>query len=236
MRIAILETGAPPEPLDAQYGRYGAMFEAMFDGAGAPIMADTLSVFEGAAPPDPSAYDGYLITGSPAGAYESHEWIPPLERFIREAAALGKPTVGICFGHQVMAQAFGGAVEKSEKGWGAGVHVYEVLDTPEWMNGAPERFACAVSHQDQVVRPPEGARRIAGSNFCLFGALEYAQGPAVSFQMHPEFEHAFAADLLSMREDRIPGDVARLAHETLKRGSDRDAMARWIATFLSDAR
>ena len=56
--------------------------------------------------------DGWLITGSRHGAYEDHPWIPPLEEFIRDAYAAQVPLVGICFGHQIIAQAMGGKVEK----------------------------------------------------------------------------------------------------------------------------
>ncbi|MEM9988211.1 MAG: gamma-glutamyl-gamma-aminobutyrate hydrolase family protein, partial [Pseudomonadota bacterium] len=67
-----------------------------------------------------------MITGSPAGVYEDHPWIAPLEDSIREWTWQNHPVVGICFGHQIMAQALGGMVQKSDRGWGVGLHTYNM--------------------------------------------------------------------------------------------------------------
>lgn len=236
MKLAILETGLPPEGLDAEHGSYPDMFRAML----APLMPglETVDyrVCDGAGLPRPDDFDGFLVTGSPAGVYEDHDWIAPLEDFIRAVHAAKRPMVGICFGHQVIASALGGRVEKSTKGWGAGVHTYEVVGEAVFMAAdRPARLACAVSHQDQVVEPPAGARRIAGSPFCPYGILEYRDGPALSIQAHPEFTHDFARALMDLRSDRIPQEVRALAGPSLSNGSDRGLLARWIARFYSAA-
>ncbi|MEE2690821.1 MAG: hypothetical protein VX640_04680 [Pseudomonadota bacterium] len=235
MRIAIIETGAPPPDLERRHGGYPAMMERMLAPRITGVSFITARVFDGAAPPPLDAFDGLLITGSPAGAYEGHEWIAPLEALIRGAAAAGKKQVGICFGHQIMAQAFGGQVVKAERGWGVGVHQYEVERAEDWMRPFQNRLACVVSHQDQVTRAPQGARRLAGSDFCPNGALSYAQGPAISFQMHPEFDHAFAADLLRAREGRIPAPLIDEARASFARKSDRAVITQWIAAFYQSA-
>ncbi len=228
MRLAIIETGAPPEALLKTHGDYPAMFERLF----APF-APRLSFFTMKADDLPpfAAFDGLLITGSSAGVYEGHDWIAPLEEFLRRSAIAKKRQVGICFGHQLMAQAFGGRVEKSAKGWGVGVQDYEVTRRAASMTPAPGRFSCATSHQDQVVAKPPGAETLATSEFCEFAALEYAQGPAISFQMHPEFEHDCAADLLRLRSERISAALSATTLDSLKRGSVRTLIARWIANF-----
>jgi len=97
---------------------------------------------EGELPASPKNCDAYLVTGSSAGAYEALPWIGPLKDFLNDAkgqAAL----VGICFGHQIMAEAFGGKVIKSPKGWGVGLHRYTVAHPPPWTNG--ERHVAIVS-------------------------------------------------------------------------------------------
>lgn len=233
MRIAILETGAPPEALQDRHPGYPDMMRRAIGPNDPQLSFSTHRVFDGSPPPAVSAFDGFLITGSAAGVYEGHDWIAPLEALIRDAAAAKKPQVGICFGHQLMAQAFGGKVVKSDKGWGVGLHEYEVVGDADWMAPRQSRIACAVSHQDQVVARPVGARRLAGSEFCENAALAYAQGPAISFQMHPEFEHDYAADLIRLRRSRLGEDVAAAGISSLARRSDRTLISRWIAGFFA---
>lgn len=236
MKIAILETGEPPEPIRRRYPSYGQMMTHMLAARLPDARFDAVRVFDPSPARIPDA-DGYLITGSPAGVYEPHPWIPALLDTVRAIAVAGKPQVGICFGHQAMAAAFGGDVRKSERGWGVGVHAYEVVAHQGFMEGpsapAPDRITCAVSHQDQVVVAPEGATVIAGSAFCPNGALVYANGPAISFQMHPEFDHTFASDLLRLRADRIPADRVSTGLASLRTASDQALIATWIAQFLA---
>lgn len=236
MRIAIIETGAPPEQLNSKHPTYPKMMERLLSPLAPHLSFTTYPTFRDGSLPAASDFDGMLITGSPAGVYEDHPWIAPLENLIRDAAAAGKPQVGICFGHQLMSQAFGGEVRKSDKGWGVGVHHYDVTADAPFMSPQQGRISCAVSHQDQVTAPPPGAKILAGSGFCEYGALAYAQGPAISFQMHPEFEHDYAADLIGIRRNRFGEALSKQGLDTLKKGSDRGVIARWIVNFFNGMR
>jgi len=182
--------------------------------------------------PKLAEFDGLLITGSPAGVYEEHDWIEPCAALVRETVKAGKPQVGICFGHQLMAQALGGRAEKSDRGWGVGVHDYKISGEADWMSPPSNRMACAVSHQDQVTAAPPGARILGGSDFCPIGVLEYAQGPAISFQPHPEFSHDYGETLLRFRKDRIPAERADPGIASYKNRSDRELMGKWIVNFF----
>src|SRR5699024_3696885 len=114
------------------------------------------------------------ITGSRHGVYDKLPWIEGLKDFLRRARAAPVPIIGICFGHQIMAEAFGGRAEKSAKGWGIGVQEYAVhAGAPGWMAGAPARVTLHALHQDQVTAIPSDAVCLASSPFCEFAMLAY---------------------------------------------------------------
>ncbi|MEO1043132.1 MAG: hypothetical protein AAFX52_12670 [Pseudomonadota bacterium] len=231
MKLVIAETGVPPVGLGTEWGSYPDMFSAMFRNAGASFEVQTFNVMEGQELPSPKPGEALLVTGSPQGVYEEHDWIPGLEEAVRHWATAERPVLGICFGHQLIAKAFGAPVEKSSKGWGVGVHTYEVVADTPWAEG-PLRFSCAVSHQDQVQAAPEGFTRIAGSAFCPFGALAHDVLPVLTFQMHPEFDHGFAAALMDLRADRIPQERRDLGQATLRNESHRADIAGWMRAFI----
>ncbi len=114
MLIGILQCGHFPEDLQGESGDYDAMFERLL--AGENFDYATYNVVDGDFPEGPEACDGWLITGSRHGAYEDHDWIPPLEDLIRAIRDAGRPLVGVCFGHQIIAQALGGKVVKFDGG------------------------------------------------------------------------------------------------------------------------
>ena len=117
MKLTIIETGLVPEPIRADFADYPAMFAALLGAADPSLQFETVSVIKGELLPEPEHCDAVLITGSPAGVYDPYPWIADLSEFIRAAAAASIPQIGICFGHQILAEALGGKVEKSIKGW-----------------------------------------------------------------------------------------------------------------------
>jgi len=227
MEIGILRTGGPPAELAERFGPYDDMSERLL-GPGFELCA--YDIHNGAAPPSPGAHPAFLITGSAAGVYEPLPWIAPLLGFLREAKGRTR-LVGICFGHQAMAEALGGRVEKSGRGWGIGLQDYELWESAPWMGATPpERIAVPVSHQDQVVVPPPGARILAGNAFTPFGLLDWEDGDAVSMQFHPEFEPAYAQALIEHRRARVPEPDSAIA--SLERPNDRLLVGAWIRRFL----
>jgi len=224
MKIAVLETGAPPGTLVEEYGDYPSMFADLL---GPGFEVESFDVQGGRLPPEKSAYGAYLITGSPAGVYEPLPWIAPLEEFIR--AAKHSKMVGVCFGHQVMAEALAGKVEKSDKGWGAGLHRYDVLRSEPWMDEAAT-IAAPASHQDQVVVQPPNTDVIAASEFTPIAALAWRDRPAISFQFHPEFSPAYAKALIEKRFDVVPAPERAIA--SLDAPNDNERVGGWIRRFL----
>ena len=223
MKIAVLETGVPPAPLADQFGSYPDMFAELL---GPGFELQTFDVQAGELP-DPGAHQAVLITGSPAGVYDPYPWIAPLQEFIRSATAA--KMVGVCFGHQVMAEALGGHVEKSDKGWGAGLHRYEIVHAEPWLNDE-RQVAVPASHQDQVVRQPPNTEVVARSDFTPFAALAWQDRPAISFQFHPEFSPGYAKALIEKRYDKVNNPDAALA--SLDQPNDNAIVGGWIRRFL----
>ncbi|WP_333585377.1 glutamine amidotransferase-related protein [Phenylobacterium sp.] len=228
MRLGILKTGAPPEALQERFGDYPAMMRQLL-GQEAHDYVE-FAVDAGRLPASPEACQAYLVTGSSAGVYEDLPWIEPLKDFLRQARGRSR-LVGICFGHQIMAEAFGGQVIKSPKGWGVGLHAYEVLAAEPWMEGDGP-VALAASHQDQVVRPPAGARVLGARAFTPYAMLDYGDG-AISMQPHPEFAPDYARALIEARRgSRYSDGQADAAVASYEAPDDRQRVGRWISNFL----
>ncbi|WP_323717444.1 type 1 glutamine amidotransferase [Paracoccus aminovorans] len=187
MRIGILKCGQSPEVLRGELGDYDTMFERLLAGRGFDFTSYHVETMQFPA----SVHDaqGWLLTGSRHGAYEDHAFIPPLQDFIRAAYAEHVPMVGICFGHQIIAQALGGRVVKHPGGWAIGRQDYDFGGETVTMNAW---------HQDQVVIRPEGAEVAASSAFCENAALVY-DDRALTVQAHPEFGDAFIEGLIVHR-------------------------------------
>ena len=224
MKVAVLETGRPPGTLADEFGDYVAMFNEML---GPKFKIERFDVAAGELPENAAAHKAYLITGSPAGVYQPLPWIAPLFEFIR--AAKRSRMVGICFGHQAMAEALGGHVEKSSKGWGVGLHRYALVRAEPWMDGAGD-IAVPASHQDQIIIQPPNTVVLAQSSFTPYAGLAWTDRPAISFQFHPEFSVEFAKALITKRYDAVTGPDAAIA--SLDAPNDNVRVAGWIRHFL----
>jgi GMP synthase-like glutamine amidotransferase len=225
MRIGILQTGRSPEVLRSTHGDYNDMIVRFLDGEG--FAFETYPVLDQVFPESAQACDGWLITGSKFCTYEDHPWIPPLQELIREIFAAGVPLTGICFGHQIIAQALGGKVERCAGGWSIGAEQYE-------MKGFAEAIRVLAWHQDQVTELPDDARVLASSQSCKYAALAYG-GTVFTIQPHPEFNAEFMADLLDARRDVLPDLVADKGLASLATQVDSDLIADKIkALFKSE--
>jgi len=201
MKIGILQAGLCPPDLVEEHGEYDEVFARFLDGFGFEF--EGYRVVEGIFPASVNAADGWLVTGSKYGTYEDHAWIAPLEDFLRDAYDQSVPIVGICFGHQILAQALGGKVEKFTGGWSVGKQQYQFDD----IEGDVDLMAW---HQDQVTELPRDARVIGSSSFCRYAALAYGN-KALSVQPHPEFGKGFIAALFDERKDVLPAQI--MAHK-----------------------
>ncbi|MEL6583410.1 MAG: type 1 glutamine amidotransferase [Pseudomonadota bacterium] len=238
MRIGILETGPVNPALIDQHGPYTPMFDRFLKRADPSIETFAVLAYEGALPNIHDA-DGWMITGSAYGAYEDHAWLPAFEQFLRDAIATGVPIGGICFGHQILAQALGGKVVKSDKGWGLGAQHYTLENAPTWASPIGASFTNFAVHQDQVVEVPPTGTVLATNTFCQNAALFYgdANAPqAITVQPHPEFEAGFVEDIIDLRKGHsFTKEQAESARATLTTPTSSQAWAEVFVKFFKDA-
>ena len=231
MKIGILITGHPPEEM-REGGDYDRYFARLLDGNGFDVVG--WAVVDGEFPPGVDAADGWLITGSKYGVYENLDWMLQLQDFVRELAAAEVPLIGVCFGHQIIAQALGGEVVKSDRGWGVGLHRYRVDASPPWMQQAPQAVGIYAFHQDQVVQKPPTAEVFLSSEFCPLAGLTYGSS-IISVQAHPEFGEDYERALLdAFAGNLIPADVAEAAYASMNDGqrADTQTLADWFVEFF----
>ena len=231
-RVTIIETGIVSAKNRERHGSYPQMFARMIGAADPSVTFDTIGIPAGEPLPDIGGLEAILITGSVAGVYDGLDWIAPLEAFVCAAHDNKVPMVGVCFGHQLIAQALGGTVRKSEKGFGLGRHVYDVTPDNGLVDGP--RIALACSHQDQVITPPASARTILSSDFTPHAALLYSD-TTLSVQAHPEFTVGFALACCEMVRSTggAPDSVVTAAEASLAEPLESGRLGSAITHFLT---
>ena len=234
MKIGLLECDHVAPRLRDIAGDYREMFSAML---ARDLPGLTLIPFDICAAVWPASLDvcdAYLCTGSRHSAFEHRDWIALLLEFVREAHAARTPFVGICFGHQVLAQALGGLVERASDGWGVGVHRMEVVQPASWMQ--PPRPACRLQymHQDQVVRLAPGAELLGRTEHCPMAMFQLGD-TMLGIQGHPEFPPEYGEALIGDRVEQIGAARAEQGRASLSEPADAALAAQWIARFLERA-
>ncbi len=177
------------------------------DALGLPAGSKNLKTVRAAmeALPDTIEEGAILIGGSPHSVYEQGQpWIERLEDFVRIVHARKKPILGVCFGHQLVAKAFGGMVEKNPKGREFGTVVID-LDSAgvrdSIFEGMPKKFPASASHRDIVTKPPsiEKTAILARNDMDAHQALAIGDTTR-SVQFHPEIKPAVMEKIARFRE------------------------------------
>ncbi|HHQ4587087.1 glutamine amidotransferase-related protein [Aeromonas veronii] len=232
MRLGILDCDRLDPDLADRFGPvYSEMFIRGFAALAPELEFRVWSALDGELPEDLHECDAWLITGSRHDAYSDIPWIQALRAWIRQAHDANVKLAGVCFGHQVIAQALGGEVVKSTKGWGLGVSVHPMLADEPWMAPARDQIRILASHQDQVALLPPGATRLAGNDFCP--NFMFLQGNnIVAIQGHPEFSVEYNRALIERRRGLLPDERYQSSLSSLEGEVDSATMMQWLLQFL----
>jgi GMP synthase-like glutamine amidotransferase len=234
MRIAILMTNTDESPFAHAWPLDGEKFSRMVGAVRPDWMFDVFSVKDGVFPDALEAYDGIIITGSPASVNDPDPWVGRLMGLIRNAHASGIAMFGACFGHQAIAKALGGEVGYNPNGWSYGYIETKLINRPDWMQGGADVIGQYSAHKEQVTSLPEGARIISETPGCPVGG--FVIGDTVyTTQYHPEITPAFMAGLVEYFEDEIGKEPSDMARASLVKTADNQRVPQWVAAFFEQA-
>ena len=231
MRIGILNTDTLKTEFDTKYGQYPAMFRNVLLQADPNLQIHSYEVQSGDYPTAIDDCDAYLITGSKVSAFDDIPWVNELKIFVRSLHQHQKKLIGICFGHQLIAEALGGKVERSNGGWHVGVHGATLKKNTILFGSAQQEFNLIYNHQDQVLKIPQESILLASCKNCPVAMLAI-EDHILSFQGHVEFDVAYAKDLLEMRRSILGEDTYLKASDSLKETTENAKVTDWILKFL----
>lgn len=192
---------------------------------------DEYDVTSGALPPTYD-YDAIVVSGSPASVYWEADWIHELRDWIRDAVDAGIPTLGVCFGHQLLADALGGSVE-GRGAYELGYHRIEHAPDSLLFEGVPREFTAFVAHSDDVVSLPLGATKLAENDYTSIQA--FRRDHVFGIQFHAEFDLETVHQVVAHRnptEDYTPAAEDTATRENYE--AARDA-TRIFENFLAYA-
>ncbi len=232
MHIGILQADHHDVDIKQRFGTYSDMFQQLFHKVDCDVNFTTYQVIDKRYPDSINECDGYLLTGSKESVYDRQAWIDHLREFIIKLSRSETKLVGICFGHQLIADALGGKVEKSKNGWGIGVTSSLVTESNSWMHPEMTQFSLLISHQDQVIQLPDGAVCFADNVFCPYSGFRIGR-KILTFQGHPEFSVDYLKDRMLMRKALYGDELYSDALDSLKNETQHIDVARWILNFFN---
>ncbi len=231
MKIGILQADHVRPDLLPIAGEYPDMVQALLKTVDPNLGYHVFKAVDGEFPASPAECDAYIVTGGNASAYDPDPWIAELLSFVRQCHKSRKKLLGICLGHQVIARALGGVVQKATQGWGAGVKSVTMERWFPWMVPARTRVSVLFTHQDQVMELPPGAVRIGTGDHCPNNMFVLGDH-VLAMQGHPEFDHAYARALIEARREMLGEACYEKAINSLSHPTDTPVLAEWIVRFL----
>jgi GMP synthase-like glutamine amidotransferase len=235
MKVGILAAGNAPDELISEHGSYAHMIIQLLTNTQCDYQFEVFNVYENHFPSSIKECDAWVISGSKFNAYDQEPWMLRLCELVLAIYKGKRPLIGICFGHQIIAKAFGAQVNKFEGGWGVGLHEYDIKPGFDFVPKNKTSFRLNAIHQDQVLTKPHNAKVFASSPFCQFAGLVYGD-LIFSVQAHPEFNHQFEKALLVLRGGTsFSNDVTQHGLASLQKGdtAEQANVGNWIANFLN---
>ena len=237
--VGILRADDVRPELVCSFGEYPDMFENLLHSANStedfPKCEDLIftpyAVNQGVYPSQIDSHDAYIITGSKSGVYDDEEWIKALKLYVQQLNAKNKKLIGICFGHQLIAEALGGYAGKAPCGWEIGVKRAVMLAGRDQRFSGVSEFCLAYSHQDQVLEKAPGSQVLAKTPNCPI-AMTSIGSHILTFQGHPEFDVAYARALFELRKASYPSDLYSECETSLSIETQHLKVAQWMIDFM----
>jgi GMP synthase-like glutamine amidotransferase len=231
-RVGLLECDHVDDRFRSIAGDYNDMFASLFARAGVDLDFVRYNVRGGELPATGAECDAYLCTGSRHSVYDDADWIKQAADLVRSLHETGRPLIGVCFGHQLIAEALGGRIERAASGWGVGVQGIEIVQHERWMTPRSLRCRLQFMHQDQVSRLPAEAVLLGRTDHCPIAMFRVGT-TTLGIQAHPEFTVAYAEALLDARVALIGADRIDEARHSIESATDERAVAQWFAQFIA---
>jgi len=184
--VLIVKCGSAPRPVAAKFGDYETWFIRALGGD--PAHFTVVSPLKGEPFPDPARCAAVLVTGSPSSVLERRPWMVETGAYLLKAAEKAVPVLGVCFGHQLLADALGAPLHKNPRGREFGAIDVELTADGQrhpLFRGLPAKPTFQSTHEDEVTALPEGATLLAGNAFSAIQAFQMG-AHLFGVQFHPE--------------------------------------------------
>lgn len=237
MKIAILLTSNDTSEFTLRFPNDGDKFISLL----APLRPawdfHVIPVMDNVFPGLIDHYDGYLITGSPASVNDPDPWIETLLNFIRKLDEYKVPTVGCCFGHQAIAKALGGKVDKNPTGWELGRSKTDFNPIDGWNPVNTDSIGLYSAHCEQVLKLPPVADILGTCKTCTYASFKI-RNHFFTTQYHPELSYDFMDQLLDymLENNEIEENIWKHGKVAIQCSNESEKFARIMVTFLERSR